>query len=136
MRSIARELIAAVFKTEADEEVASYAEQRDERARAMVVRNGHHPARPIQKGIGQVTVHVSKVRSREGKPVTFRSALVHPHVRKTGSLEAAIPWLYLKGISTGEMRPALNKGVGSNFQENKLKKLLQKEIFLQHPLTA
>lgn len=49
-----------------------------------------------------MTVHVPKVRSRRGEPITFRSALVPPSVRKTASLEAAVPWLYLKGISTGQ----------------------------------
>ena len=112
MRSSACELIAAALKTEVDELVASYAEQRDERARAAVVRNGHHPAREIQTGIGPVTVQVPKVRSRQGQPVTFRSALVPPYVRKTARLEAAIPWLYLKGISTGEMQPALEALLG------------------------
>ena len=67
----------------------------------MVVRNGHHPVREIQTESGPVTVHVPQVRSRRGEPVTFRSALVPPYVRKTASLEAAIPWLYLKGISRG-----------------------------------
>jgi putative transposase len=112
-RSSARELIAAALNTEVNELVASYVEQRDERARAVVVRNGHHPARDIQTGIGPVTVHVPKVRSRQGQPVPFRSALVPPYVRKPARLEAAIPWLYLKGISTGEMQPALDALLGS-----------------------
>ncbi len=52
------------------------------------------------------------MRSRDGNPVTFRSALVPPYVRKTRSLEAALPWLYLKGVSTGEMEEALEVLVG------------------------
>ena len=54
----------------------------------------------------------SKVRSRDGKPVTFRSVLVPPYVRKSKSLEAALPWLYLKGVSSGEMQEALEVLVG------------------------
>lgn len=53
-----------------------------------------------------------KVRSRDGKPVTFRSALVPPYVRKSKSLEAALPWLYLKGVSSGEVQEALEVLVG------------------------
>lgn len=53
-----------------------------------------------------------KVRSRTGSPVSFRSALVPPYVRKTRTMEAALPWLYLKGISTGEMSEALSVLVG------------------------
>ena len=61
----------------------------------------------MQTGIGPVSVRIPKVRSRDGTPVSFRSALVPPYVRKTRE-EAALPWLYLKGISSGEMAPALN----------------------------
>lgn len=93
--------------------LAPYAEQRDEPGHASVALSGHHPARDIQTGIGPVTVQVPKVRSRQGSPVTFHSALVPPYVRKTAKLEAAIPWLYLKGISTGEMQPDLEALVGS-----------------------
>ena len=53
-----------------------------------------------------------KVRSREGEPVSFQSSLVPPYIRKTGTVEAAISWLYLKGISTGQMQSALEAPVG------------------------
>jgi transposase-like protein len=76
------------------------------------VRNGHHPARPFQTGIGPVSVRIPKVRSKDGTPETFRSALVPPYVRRTKTLEAALPWLYLKGISSGEMAPALKVLLG------------------------
>ena len=66
----------------------------------------------MQTGIGPVTVKVPKVRAKDGKPVTFRSALVPPYVRKAKCLEAALPWLYLKGISTGEMGAALKMLLG------------------------
>ena len=88
-------------------------ERQDELGRAAVVRNGYQPERDIQTGIGPVTVKVPKMRSRDGKPVSFHSALVPPYVRKTATLEAALPWLYLKGISTGEMQPALEVLLGS-----------------------
>lgn len=48
--------------------------------------------------------------------MTFRSVLVPPYVRKTRSLEAALPWLYLKGVSTGEMEEALKALVGPEAQ--------------------
>ena len=112
IRTGAQQLLAQALKTEVAELLASYGDQRDEQGHARVVLSGHHPKRDIQTGIGPVTVQVPKVRSRQGEPVTFRSALVPPYVRKTASLEAAIPWLYLKGISTGEMQPALEALVG------------------------
>ena len=112
MRAGAHKLLAQALEVEVTELLATYADQRDKGGRAVVVRNGHHPTRAIQTGIGPVTVQVPKVRSRQGKPVSFRSALVPPYVRKTRTLEAAIPWLYLKGISTGEMQAALEALVG------------------------
>jgi len=112
IRTGAQKLIAQALKAEVAELLATYADQQDEQGHARVVLSGHHPTREIQTGIGPVTVQVPKVRSREGEPVTFRSALVPPYVRKTRSLEAALPWLYLKGISTGEMQGALEALVG------------------------
>ncbi len=112
IRNGAQQLLAQALKAEVAELLAAYADQRDEQGHARVVLSGHHPTRDIQTGIGPVTVQVPKVRSRQGKPVTFHSVLVPPYVRKTASLEAAIPWLYLKGISTGEMQPALEVLVG------------------------
>ena len=67
----------------------------------------------MQTGIGPVTVKAPKVRAKDGKPVTFRSALLPPDVRKAKSIEAARPWLYLKGISTGEMGAALKMLLGA-----------------------
>jgi len=112
IRTGAQQLLAQALKVEVAELLATYADQRDEQGHARVVLSGYQPKRDIQTGIGPMTVQVPKVRSRQGMPVTFRSALVPPYVRKTASLEAAIPWLYLKGISTGEMQPALEALVG------------------------
>ncbi len=112
LREGAKKLIAQALEAEMAELLAAYVDHRDVQDRALVVRSGYHREREIQTGIGPVTVQVPKVRSRQGKPVTFRSALVPPYVRKTRSLEAALPWLYLKGISTGEMHAALEVLVG------------------------
>ena len=112
LRNGARTLIAQALEAEVKALLERFKDDQDEHGRARVVRNGHHPEREIQTGIGPVTVKVPKVRSRSGEPVAFRSALVPPYVRKTRSLEAALPWLYLKGISTGEMQTALEALVG------------------------
>ena len=112
IRTGARQLLAHALEAERAELLAQYADQQDEQGRAMVVGSGHHPEREIQTGLGPVSVQVPTVRSRQGPPVTFHSALVPPYVRKSATLEAAIPWLYLKGISTGEMQTALEALVG------------------------
>ena len=113
IRDGAHKLIAQGLELEVSELLSALSGRRDEVGRTAVVRNGYQPARDIQTGIGPVTVKVPKIRSRDGKPVSFHSALVPPYVRKTASLEAALPWLYLKGISTGEMQPALEVLLGA-----------------------
>ena len=112
LQTAAQQLLAQAIEAEVSEFLTQFQERVLDNGRAAVVRNGHQPAREIQTGIGPVTVKVPKVRSRDGEPVTFRSALVPPFVRRSQSLEAALPWLYLKGISSGEMQSALEVLVG------------------------
>ncbi len=97
---------------ELEERLAEHQARRLPDGRQAVVRNGYHPERQVQTGIGPVTVQIPKIRSKDGTPVVFRSALVPPYVRKSRSLEAALPWLYLKGVSSGEMSAALVTLVG------------------------
>lgn len=112
LRCGARQLLQKAIEAEVQELLAAHSDRLLEDGRAGVVRNGYLPEREIQIGIGPVTVQIPKVRAKTGKPITFRSALVPPYVRKTQSLEAALPWLYLKGVSTGEMSAALEVLVG------------------------
>jgi transposase-like protein len=112
LREGAKRLIHRAVDEELQEQLSGYSGHKTEDGTAAVVRSGYHPEREIQTGVGPVTVRIPKIRSKTGKPVTFRSALVPPYVRKTKTLEAALPWLYLKGISTGEMKEALKVLVG------------------------
>ena len=108
-------MIHQAVEAELQDLLAEHAQQRTAEGKMAVVRNGYLPEREIQTGIGPVTVQIPKVRSRPGEPITFRSALVHRMcVRQiTGSGPA---WLYLKGISTGEMQcgPASAGGPGGS----------------------
>jgi putative transposase len=112
LKSGAQELIASAVETELASYMAQFSKLRTQTGHAAVLRNGHHPARAFQTGIGPVSVRIPKVRSKDGTPVTFRSALVPPCVRRTKTLEAALPWLYLKGVSSGEMGAALKVLLG------------------------
>jgi putative transposase len=112
LRTGAQQLIATAVEAELASYLAQFADLRAEAGHGAVVRNGHHPARPVQTGIGPVSVRIPKVRSKDGTPVTFRSALVPPYVHRTKTLEAALPWLYLKEISSGEMGAALKVLLG------------------------
>ncbi|MDP4836097.1 MAG: IS256 family transposase [Burkholderiales bacterium] len=113
IRQGARRLLSQAIEFELEERLAELRERRLADGRRSVVRNGYHPERQVQTGIGPVTVQIPKIRARDGKPVVFRSALVPPYVRKSRSLKAALPWLYLKGVSSGEMSAALGAPVGA-----------------------
>ena len=91
LRSGAKQLIQQAVDAELQELLSSHSERRLENGRAGVVRNGYLPEREIQTGLGPVTVKIPKVRSKTGEPITFRSALVPPYVRKAQTLEAALP---------------------------------------------
>ena len=80
--------------------------------RRAVVRNGYLPAREILTTVGPVEVQVPKVRDRSGSGVKFNSALAPPYVRRSARVAAALPWLYLKGISSGDLGEALEVLVG------------------------
>ena len=112
LRSGAERLIHRAVEVELEDLLSAHSDRRTADGKAGVVRNGYLPERELQTGLGPVTVTIPKVRSKTGEAVTFRSALVPPYVRKTMSLEAAVPWLYLKGISCGEMGPALEVLLG------------------------
>ena len=77
-----------------------------------VVRNGHLPERTLQTGLGDIPVKVPKVRDRTDSGIKFNSKLVPPYLKRTKNVEELIPWLYLRGISTGDMQPALASLLG------------------------
>ena len=92
--------------------LAQYADHRDSAGRQAIVRNGYLPERDVQTGIGAVRVQVPRVRDRSGAVIRFPSALLPPYIRRSKSLEALLPWLYLKGISTGDFSEALQALLG------------------------
>ena len=92
--------------------LAEYGNITDLSGRQAVVLNGYLPEREILTGLGAVTVRVPKVRDRSGSGIKFNSALAPPYVRKAQRVEAALPWLYPRGISTGDMQEALSVLLG------------------------
>ncbi len=112
IRRGARELIQKAIEVEVRELLAEYENVRMLGGQKAVVRNGYLPARQVLTAVGPVDVQVPKVRDRSGGGVKFNSALVPPFVRRSQRVSAALPWLYLKGISTGDMREALTVLVG------------------------
>jgi transposase-like protein len=112
IREGAQRLIAQAVQVELEEFLAGFAGQTDESGRGAVVRNGYLPQRSILTGIGAIEVRVPKVRSRTESAAVFRSSLVPTYVRRARSMDAALPWLYLHGVSTGDMSEALAVLVG------------------------
>src|ERR1700722_796596 len=114
LREGARRMLARAIEAEVAAWIDDHAHLKDETGRQQVVRNGHLPERTIQTGIGPI--EVQQPRARDRRPAeqreAFTSAILPPYLRKTKSLEGLIPWLYLKGVSTGDFSEALQALLG------------------------
>lgn len=111
LRQGAQDLLAAAIENEVQEYLAQHADQLDQAGHRQVVRNGYLPGRTVQTGIGSVAVCQPRVNDKRhdahGQRRRFSSKILPPYLRRTQSLDALIPWLYLKGISTGDFPEAL-----------------------------
>ena len=110
LRGGARALLAQAVEAEVAAFLGSHADRRTADGRQRVVRHGHLPEREIMTGIGPVAVRAPRVRDRIGRGderIRFGSAILPPYARRSKSLEALIPILYLKGVSTGDFEEAL-----------------------------
>jgi putative transposase len=116
LRDGARRLLAEAVEAEVAGWIDAHAHLTDDAGRRQVVRNGHLPERTIQTGIGDLEVKQPKVHDRRpaGQREAFTPAVLPPYLRRTKSLEELIPWLYLKGVSTGDFAEALTAILGPN----------------------
>jgi len=115
LRNGARRLLAQALEAEIEVFINQYTDLKDELGRRRIVRNGFMPERKIQSGIGSVPVKAPRVRDRHSAPlkrIRFSSTILPPYLRRTKSMEELIPWLYLKGVSTGDFSDALAALVG------------------------
>lgn len=112
LRSGAKALIAAAVESELEAMLATYRDLKLTNGCQVVVRNGYLPERTVQTGIGSVAVKVPKVRDRSDSGIKFNSSILPPYLKRSKSMEELIPWLYLKGISTGDFQDALVALVG------------------------
>ncbi len=114
LRAGAQKMLGQMILQEVEDWLAEHEHLRDEQGRRQVVRNGFLPKRTITTGVGQVEVQQPRIRDR--RPVDqaepFTSKILPPYLRKTKSIEELIPWLYLKGVSTGDFSEALKALVG------------------------
>ena len=113
LRSGARRLLAQAVEAEAEAFLAAMKDVRLADGRERVVRHGHGPERLVQTGIGAVAVRRVKIRDRGadagggGARIRFTSALLPRWARRTRSLDALLPILYLRGVSMGDFQEAL-----------------------------
>jgi len=117
LRQGARRMLSCAIEVEVDGFIAACAELVDEHGRRRVVRNGHGPERELQTGIGPIPVRRPKVRDRgDGSlpRLRFTSAVLPAYLRRTKNVEELLPWLYLKGISTGQFEEALAALLGAD----------------------
>ncbi|UIF88905.1 IS256 family transposase (plasmid) [Cupriavidus necator] len=114
IRRGARRVIQEAIEVELAELLEQFSNVKTLSGQRAVVRNGYLPEREVLTGAGPIAVKVPKVRDRSGSGVKFNSAIVPPYVRKSPRVSAALPWLYLKGISTGDMSEALSVLLGED----------------------
>ena len=116
IRDGARKLIEQAIEAELAALMAAFTEEKLEDGRARLVRHGHLPEREILTGLGPVLVKVPRVRDRGASEdkITFTPSVLPRYLRKAKSVEELIPWLYLKGVSTGDFRDALAALLGPN----------------------
>jgi transposase-like protein len=114
LRQGAQRLLAQAIEAEVADWIDCHSHLHDNAGHRQVVRNGSMPARTITTGVGPVEVKQPRVHDRRpaGKNDKFTSQILPPYLRKTKSLEELIPWLYLKGVSTGDFSEALAALVG------------------------
>lgn len=117
VREGARQMLQAAIDAEVAEFLGRHQDRRDEQGRRLVVRNGHLPAREILTGAGPLEVRQPRVRDRSPQKeqrVHFSPSVLPPYLRRSRSLDELIPWLYLKGVSTGDFSDALRALLGDN----------------------
>jgi len=112
LRQGAGQIVAQAVEAELNEFLSQYQGLKDNSGRQAVVRNGYLPARTITTGIGEVSVQVPKVRDRSNSGIKFNSLLLPPYLKRSRSVEEVLPWLYLKGISTGDFEIELSALLG------------------------
>lgn len=116
LRNGARDMLARAIEQEVQDYLDACASILDEHGHRLVVRNGYKDERTIQTGLGDIPVRQPRVNDKRidenGQRCRFVSQILPPYLRRTRSVEELIPWLYLRGISTGDFSQALEALLG------------------------
>ena len=127
IRAGARRMLIAALEAEVEAYIEQHAHLRDENGHAQVVRNGKARKRTVQCGVGSLRIRAPRVHDKLPDQ-RFTSAILPPYLRRAPQLESALPVLYLRGLSTGDFRPALAALLGeeavSGFSATTITRLL------------
>jgi putative transposase len=117
-REGAQRMLMAALRAESDDYVERHRGERDEQGHALVVRNGHASTRKITLGTGSVEVQAPRVNDRrrdeQGRRQRFISHILPPYMRRSPKVAEVLPILYLRGLATGDFRPALEGLLGAD----------------------
>src|SRR3954463_491657 len=118
-REGARRMIAAALRAEADEYVERFADERGEDGKRLVVRNGRARERRVTVGSGTVALRAPRVNDKRvdeesGERQKFSSKILPAYARRSPKVNDVLPVLYLRGLSTGDFRPALEQLLGED----------------------
>jgi putative transposase len=116
LRNGAQQLLSRALEAEIADFLDRFDHVRDAAGKRVVTRNGYLPERTIQTGLGDIAVKVPRAadRRKSGPKIRFSSNILPPYLKRTKSIEELLPWLYLKGISTGDFSEALSALLGKN----------------------
>ncbi|MEV7864295.1 IS256 family transposase [Streptomyces hirsutus] len=119
VREGARRMPAAALEAEVNAYIAELTDQRDERGRRLVVRNGHHQPRQVTTAAGAIEVKAPRVNDKRvdettGERKRFSSSILPPWCRKSPKISEVLPLLHLHGLSSGDFVPALEQFLGSS----------------------
>ncbi len=116
-REGARKMLEIALEAEITDFIDQYDMIRDSMGRRQITRNGYHPRRKVATGIGEIQVRVGRSRDhREGysSHICYQSKIIPPYLRRSRDLDEFIPFLYLKGISTGDFSEVLSQLMGKD----------------------
>lgn len=114
LRAGAQRLLACAIESEVEAFIDEYRHVTDLQGRRQIVRNGYQSERRISTGIGSISVKKPKTRDLSGSGIVWRSQLLPAYLKSVKESQELLPWLYLKGVSTGEMENALRGLLGDS----------------------